>query len=146
MRAMNRSMGWTWALGALLLAGAGGAVWLFQPHEPSEAVAVAAEFTALLQRGELTRAHQLTTGTGQVGRSPAELALAMQRHCTHAERVVWTLPLQTNGNRLRRRLTGRPIEVPEVTVEIEDPCLLAVHVRHGPDGRWRVSRFASHAG
>lgn len=140
MGASNRStMKWAAGLGALLLAGAVGAVWLFQPHEPREAVAVATEFTALLQRGELERAYQLTTGTGQVGRSPAELALAAQHHCTRAERVVRTAPLQTNGNRLRRRLTGRPVEV-------EGPCLLSVHVRHGPDGQWRVSRFASHAG
>lgn len=57
-------------------------------------------------------------------------------------------PPQTNGNRLRRWITGVEVEMPQLNVRLEGragPCLLTVTLRHGPDG-WRVRRLQRTAG
>lgn len=57
-------------------------------------------------------------------------------------------PPQTNGNRLRRRLAGVEVELPQLNVRLEGregPCLLTVTLRYGADG-WRVRRLQRTAG
>ncbi|MET0349881.1 MAG: hypothetical protein ABW067_08845 [Rhizobacter sp.] len=120
--------------------------WARAEHGQGEAVAVAEAFLARLQQDDFEGAFALTAGGGAVGRSPSELREVAGRQSCRSGRRVWTAPPQTNGNRLRRRLSGREVEMDEVRVEFEGPCLLGVQLRHRPGAGWRVVRFASHAG
>jgi len=120
--------------------------WLKARHYPAEAIAVASAFVRHAQARQFAQAHELTTRSGSVGANPAQLEEASRRELCNATRVASTSPFQSNGNRLRRWLSGTSVEMPEIRVEFEGACLLGVTVRHTPHHGWRVSRFASHAG
>jgi hypothetical protein len=134
------------AVAATLLLGAGVAWWLKAEHMQRESIQVAQAFIGHVEARQFAQAHELTTKSGYVGTTAAELEEVSKRETCRAARVVGTSPPQSNGNRLRRWVLGREVEVPEVAVEFEGPCLLRVTVRRMSGTQWRVSRFASHAG
>jgi hypothetical protein len=124
----------------------GAVTWLRAPYAQTKPRKVAEEFLEHLKAGEFQKAHDLTVKSGYVGNSAKELASVLKNHCINVRRFAYTFPFQSNGNRLRRWLSGREIEIPEVHVEIEGSCLLGITVRHIGENEWKVSRFASHAG
>ena len=130
----------------LLLLGAGVVWWLKAEHTQRESIHVAQAFIGHLEAKRFAQAHELTTKSGYVGANAAELEAISKREMCRAAHVVGTSPPQSNGNRLRRWVLGREVDVPEVSVELEGACLLRVTVRRVSGGEWRVSRFASHAG
>ncbi len=120
--------------------------WLRAAHFPLQAVQVAHSFVLHLEAQRYTQAYALAVPGGNIGRSAEQLeAFAKSQRCS-ATRIDRTFPYQSNGNRLRRWWTGRPVELNEVVVEFVGPCLLGVKVQRNASGAWRVVRFASHAG
>jgi hypothetical protein len=125
----------------------GAFAWLKAEHRPDEAIEVATSFLQHVEAKRFAQAHELTTKSAIVGRTPEDLRSSGSREVCHTDRSAWSSPTQSNGNRLRRILAGREVEPPEVRVEFEGhACLLGVFLRLDDVGRWRVSRVASHAG
>lgn len=131
---------------ALVLVITGFFVWAKTEYGQPEAVSVAKTFLLRMQSGDLEGAFELTTKSGYVGRTPADLREFAQRHTCLAGQFVRTFPSQTKGNRLRRLIRGQNIDMDEVDVEFEGACLLSVRLRRTSDNDWRVYYFASHAG
>ncbi len=132
--------------GGVLAAVAGFYLWAKAEHYPVEAVDRAQAFITLLEAGQLDKAQALALSNEYVGRTPAEFAALMQRQLCTVDRVEWTAPPQTNGNRLRRWWNDTAVEMPELDVEFEGACLLKVTLRYGDDGQWRVFNMQRHAG
>lgn len=130
----------------LTLAMTGFFVWAKAEYGQPEPVSMAKNFLSRLQSGDLEGAFELTTKSGYVGKSPADLRAFSQRHTCFSGRFVSTFPKQTNGNRLRRLFRGQNVDMDEVDVEFEGACLLSVRLRRTSGGGWRVFYFASHAG
>ena len=98
---------------------AAGFIWLKAEHTPTEAVAVAQNFVDQLNaRGEGCR----------------------------VDRLVGISPYQTNGNRLRRWMSGRGVDVPELQMEFDGACPLRVTLRLSSTQGWQVVRYGAHAG
>ena len=131
-----------------ILAVIASAIGLKAEHAPRAAINVAQEFLDRLQAKEFAQAHELTVkNNGYVGATPAELERITQRQLCKVTRVAGTSPFQSHGNRLRRRLAGAQVEMPEVRVEFaEGACLLGVTVRYIGAEQWKVYYFARHAG
>lgn len=121
-------------------------VWAKAEYGQPEAVAVAEAFLAKLRQDDFEGAFALTVRGGAVGGSPAALRDVALRQSCRGGRFVGTAPPQTNGNRLRRWLAGREVEMGQVLVEFEGTCLLGVRLRPVPGAGWKVTYFASHAG
>ncbi|MEN0108305.1 MAG: hypothetical protein AAGC84_18045 [Pseudomonas sp.] len=121
-------------------------LWAKAEYYPIEAVDRAQAFITLLEAGQLDKAQALALRNEYVGRTPAEFAVLTQRQLCTVDRVEWTAPPQTNGNRLRRWWRDEPLDMPEVHVEFQGSCLLKVTLRAGEDGQWRVFNLQRHAG
>lgn len=134
------------ALALLLLSLFGTYHWLKAGYTQIKPRRIAHEFHQLLKSGNFQDAHQLTVKSGFVGRTPAELATIAKRHCLNADHFAYTFPFQSNGNRLRRWILGKEVEMDDVSVEFDGPCLLEIRIHHMDDGAWKISYFASHAG
>jgi hypothetical protein len=131
---------------ALALVATGFAVWAKSQYGQPEAVSLAQAFLSRLQRGDFDGAFELTTKSGYVGKTPADLRAFAQRHTCWNGRFVRTFPPQTNGNRLRKWFYGQAVDMDEVDIEFEGTCLLGVRVRRTSEQGWKVFYFASHAG
>ena len=122
------------------------AVWLKSAHTPAEAIRVAEEFLQKLEAKQFEQAFELTVKQGYVGKTPSELQSISNRELCKIERRVSTFPFQSNGNRLRRLVSGKEVDMPQIQVEFSGACLFGVAVHRTVGGTWRVFRFASHAG
>ncbi len=124
------------------------ALWLKANYPQKEAINVARSFLAYLETEQFNSAFTLSVKQGDVGNSPTELQAIAERELCHVDSLRGTHPFQSNGNRLKRWIAGREIEMPELTVEFSatsPPCLLSVKLRW-QDNQWRVFRFYRHAG
>ncbi|MDG9924874.1 MULTISPECIES: hypothetical protein [unclassified Pseudomonas] len=135
----------------LLAAGAGGYAWLKAPYAHATAAGVAREFLTLLQEGQLEQAYELTLKRQSlVGRDLADFQpFAARQLCSaeHLPLVGEPHPPQSNGNRLRRWLSGHEVEMPSVSLRFEkSSCLVTVELRRDGERRWRVFYFQSRAG
>ncbi|MDR2188569.1 MAG: hypothetical protein LBE62_11045 [Azonexus sp.] len=120
--------------------------WLKAEHTPTAAIQAAESFLKLRDARQFAQAFDLTVKQGYVGLTPDELRAISDRECK-ATKFMRTHPHQSNGNRLRRLIFGREIDMPEVHVEfVNSPCLLRVTVRKTETNTWRVFYFAGHAG
>ena len=131
---------------ALALAITGFFIWAKAEYGQPEPVAVAKTFLFRLRNGDFESAFELTTKSGYVGKTPADLRKFTQRHTCLSGRFVGSFPPQTNGNRLRRLIRGQSLDMDEVHLEFEGACLLGVRLRRISGNRWLVYYFASHAG
>jgi hypothetical protein len=132
---------------ALCVLAGGTFFWAKSEHLQEEPRQLAQEFLRLLQANQFVRAHELTTRNGPVGRTAGELRLISKQELCATERLAYTFPFQSNGNRLRRWVSGVEIEMPQVHVEfVGAACLFRVTVVHTQDKQWRVSKFSKHAG
>jgi hypothetical protein len=130
----------------LALAGVGFFLWLKAEHVPAVPIQTAQAFIDYLHANNYESASALTMRNGYTGKTPDELVVASRRQLCKLTRRVGTFPFQSNGNRLRRWLSGREVEMPEVQVEFVGDCLFGVTLRHVGGGQWKVYNFASHAG
>jgi hypothetical protein len=120
--------------------------WLKAPYPQTEARLLAQSFLDLLRAGEFEKAHELTLKNGYVGKTPKELEEIARKELCPLTELVGTFPFQSNGNRIRRWLSGREVEMPELHVEFAGSGLLGVNVRRTKTSQWKVFRFAGHAG
>jgi hypothetical protein len=107
------------AMLSIAVTAAAGFAWLKAEHRPAEAIAVAQNFVDQLNaRGEACR----------------------------VDRLVGIAPIQTNGNRLRRWVSGRRVEEPQLQMEFDGACPLRVTLRLSAGQGWQVVRHGTHAG
>jgi len=62
------------------------------------------------------------------------------------DRLIGIAPFQTNGNRLRRWVSGRGVDEPELQMEFDGACPLRVTLRWSAGQGWQVVRHGTHAG
>lgn len=137
---------WFAACLALAFVVSGFTVWAKSQYGQPEAVFVAQAFLSRLQSEDFDGAFALTTKSGLIGKTPADLRAFAQRHTCWNGRFVWTSPPQTNGNRLRRLFQGQQVDMDEIHLEFAGACMLGVRLRRISNKEWRVVYFASHAG
>ncbi len=120
--------------------------WAKSEYTPTEAKQVAEEFLQRLEARQFSQAFELTVKQGYVGQTSDELQAISGREFCRTDQLSYTFPFQSNGNRLRRWLYGKEVDMPQVVVEFTGQCLLGVVVRKTESNTWRVFRFARHAG
>jgi hypothetical protein len=107
------------AAAAIVGLAAAGFAWLKAEHRPTEAISVAQSFVDQMNaRGEGCR----------------------------IDRLVGIAPFQTNGNRLRRWVSGRGIDEPELQIEFDGACPLRITLRLSSTQGWQVVGYGTHAG
>lgn len=136
----------TFAALALVASAALAAWWAKSEHTPVAAMQVAQDFLHGLEAQQFSQAFELTVKQGYVGQSPDALRAIASREFCRIDQLAYTVPFQSNGNRLRRLLAGKPVDMPQVTVEFTGQCLLSVVLHKTSGNTWRVFRFARHAG
>jgi len=126
------------------------------PYRPPEAVRRAEEFVSAIVSAEMERAYTLTSREAPFGNSFQEFVAAVDAEIGAREivsiRVRDAWPFQSYGNRLRRWLTGRQVEMPEISVDFlletdAEGSLLPFEVRQTylGNGTWAVTYFQVHA-
>jgi hypothetical protein len=120
--------------------------WAKSEHTPAVAMQVAQDFLQKLEAQQFSQAFELTVKQGYVGQTPDELRAISKRELCRLDRLAYTFPFQSNGNRIRRLMSGREVDMPQVQVEFTGQCLVSVVVRKTAGNTWRVFRFARHAG
>lgn len=141
-------------LAALLMLGSGAGLilWLQATPANDQVIAVADEFLLQLEHGRIEQAYALTLRERSLfGADLASFARISARQLCGRGRwqAVWTHPPQSRGNRLRRWLTGREVEMPSVTVRYDgapNPCPISIELRRDEHGAWRVFNFQRTAG
>ena len=140
---------WLWVLIVLVACGITG-WWLRAQHTHTEAIDTATRFVAAVRAGRHDQAFDLTLkAKGLAGRTLAEFEQRTVRQVMGGAPMVIheTSPFQSNGNRLRRWLTGVEIEMPEITVHMDLGALpVKVALRRDADGHWRVFNCQATAG
>ena len=131
---------------AIALITGGGFFWLKAEHRPQGAIAHAQKFVELVQLNKLSDAYQLTFKNEIVGKTDGDFAAAVKRQFCPVTEQTTTFPFQSNGNYMRRWISGRTVEPREVTVEFTGSCLFGVTLRYVEGDEWKVYFFQSHAG
>jgi hypothetical protein len=103
-------------------------------------------FVAAVRSEDYGQAFELTTKASTWGYDGEDFRTFAPRQICGAFALTDVFPMQTNGNRLRRRLSGQDPDMPEVNVQYGGECFFRVTVRREAGGAWRVVRFGSHAG
>ena len=122
------------------------AVWARQQYAHEAELQVAREFVALLRAGDYEQAFELTTKSKVWGHDHETFNEFSPRQMCGAFSVSEVFPRQTNGNRLKRQLSGQDTDMQEVNVQYEGECFFRVTLRRGASGKWQVLKFGSHAG
>ena len=120
--------------------------WLKQPHPAQEQVERAERFVELLRSANYAEAHTLTMKNPLVGQTLPDFQVFAKRQICGTFHMTEVFPLQTNGNRLRRWMSGAEFEMPEVVVQYGGSCLFKVTLRRDSEGKWKVFNFGSHSG
>jgi hypothetical protein len=118
--------------------------WTKAEYHPTDAIAVAQKFLQHLERREFPEAYALTVQNNEyVGKTLATFS-SNAEPC--ASRLFkYTFPFQSNGNRLRRWLSGKEVEMFEVGVEFECPYPYKIVLRR-VFGQWKILNYGAHAG
>ena len=93
-----------------------------------------------------TKASELKMKNAYTERPAAELEAVAGHNLCAVQGVRYTFPFHSNGNCLRRWLTVREVEMPEVSVEFQVSCPFRVTVRRLPSGDWRVLQLRGACG
>lgn len=121
-------------------------IWLFSEYQPTQAYQVAVEFVQLVKAKELQTAYELTAKNSLVGRDAQTFQTVVEHTCLEGRGRIGVFPSQTNGNRLRRWLSGRKVDIDEIGFEFEDPiCPITLKLRRNANNDWKVYFFESHA-
>ena len=134
------------AAGCAVVSAMVGLYWLKQPHPAQEQVERVERFIELLRTANYAEAHTLTMKNALVGQTLPTFEVFAKRQICGRFKMTEVFPLQTNGNRLRRWMSGAEVEMPEVVVQYEGSCLFKVTLRRDPKGNWKVFNFGSHSG
>ena len=130
----------------ILLSGLVFYFWSKSEYHPNEAINVAQEFLHHLELQELPAAYALTVQNNEyVGKTLTEFSSLSSKESCKSVLFKSTFPFQSNGNRLRRWLAGKEVDMLEVSVEFECWYPYRVTLRR-VDGGWKVFYFGAHAG
>lgn len=132
---------------------------LKQEYRPAIVVRTADQFITFLQNGELEKAHELTLKTGAIGKNLADFKINVDREWRLSNSEVERREInhvssgQTYGNRVRRWLYRRNVDVDQISVDYtihakDGGGLMLFEVRFFRTGEntWKISYFQSHAG
>lgn len=130
----------------LLAAGGGSYYYLKLPYTFPGQRDFADNFVKLVVNNQLAEAYKMTSRTRFTGLNYEEFKERVEEELPKSSyKIRYTDTKQTNGNRLRRLIKGRPVDPPRVSVAFEFP-LLRVDVCRMNDNQWKVCRFNTHAG
>jgi hypothetical protein len=130
------------ALGLALL---GAWAWLRSQYVAQEQIELAERFVELLRSQRLAEAYELTMKTRMELPTKEDFAEFAPRQICGAFKLVEVFPFQSNGNRLRRRITGREVEIPELDIQYMGECAFRVTIRRDAAQKLKVYKFGSHA-
>ena len=121
------------------------------PAQPRPAIQTAESFVGFLKGRKLEQAYRLTTQKDEVGRSLTAFQTIVDQQWpgvpTAPVKRLAVGPFQSHGNRWRRWMQGREVELPELRVEFSVGGVpFEVRERNAGHGEWKVSYFQSHAG
>ena len=120
---------------------------LFGQHPATAQQQVAEEFVDHIRKERFEAAQSLLLSRHIVGKDYPDESFAGYAHrqlCPDLK-VVEVFPPQSRGNRVRRWLDGRDVEMPEVQVQFQGQCHVRVVLRRETDGSWKVFNFGNHA-
>ena len=130
---------------ALCLVVIGAWTWLKQQHPAREQTQLAEKFVGLLRSHRFAEAYELTMKTRMFLPTNEDFARFAPRQVCGTFKMVGVFPYQSNGNRLRRLMSGHEVEMPELHVQYEGDCGFRVTLRRDTDYTWKVYKFVSHA-
>jgi hypothetical protein len=137
-----RSSHKTSAIAAALL---GAWAWLRKQYEAKEQIELAERFVELLRSQRLAEAYELTMKSRMELPTTEKFAEFAPRQLCGKFKLVEVFPFQSNGNRLRRRITGREVEMPELDMQYMGDCAFRVTIRRDAAQQLKVYKFGSHA-
>ncbi|WP_434777820.1 hypothetical protein [Neisseria sp. Ec49-e6-T10] len=127
--------------------------WLKTEYKYQEAQNVTEAFLSTIQQNNYEQAWHLTLGKKSLlGNDFISFQRNMNRQlCTNKKLTITSShPYQSNGNRLRRLLTNKTIDMPSIGFRLrstETPsCLISIEMRQNAKGEWRIYNFQSTAG
>jgi hypothetical protein len=122
----------------------------YLPREPLE---ISRNFIDLIQAGDLDRAYLMTDRGAAVGPTLAAFQANIRRQLgvdlfpmRRPVELIGVHGFQSYGNRLRRWIMGRKIDLDQVTCDYFVGLPLEVRLRSDDRGRWQITFFQSHAG
>ena len=130
---------------ALCLLVIGAWTWLKQQHPAREQTQLAEKFVGLLKSHRIAEAYELTMKTRMDLPTNEDFAVFAPRQICGTFKMVEVFPYQSNGNRLRRLMSGHEVEMPEMNVQYQGDCAFRVTMRRDTEYKWKVFKFGSHA-
>jgi hypothetical protein len=131
---------------ALVVAATAAFTWTKMQYRHAAELETAERFVKALRSNDYGQAFELTTKARTWGYDGEDFRTFVPRQMCGNFAMTEVFPFQTNGNRLRRRLSGQDPDMPEVNVQYGGECFFRVTVRREAGGAWRVVKFGSHAG
>jgi hypothetical protein len=131
---------------AIVIAATAAFNWMKMQHRHTAELDIVARFVNALRSNDFSQAFELTTKARTWGYDDEDFRTFAPRQMCGRFELTDVFPVQTNGNRLRRRLSGQEPDMPEVNVQYGGECFFRVTLRRASGGEWRVARFGSHAG
>ncbi len=120
-------------------------------YTPPGAIRVSEEFVQRLSSNQLEAAYELTEKNQLVGENFADFKIKVSRNWYSALKMkpalVGSHPPQSYGNRWKRWLQGREVEMPEVTIQylVNGIPNFKVRLVYLGNQQWRVMDFQSTA-
>jgi hypothetical protein len=131
---------------AIVIAATAAYAWMKMQHRHTSELDTAERFVNALRDKDYGQAFELTTKARVWGYDGEDFRTFAPRQICGGFVLTDVFPIQTNGNRLRRRLSGQEPDMPEVNVQYGGKCFFRVTLRREAGGAWRVVKFGSHAG
>jgi hypothetical protein len=131
---------------ALIACLAAAGIWMKMQYRHSAEIETAEKFVKAIRAKEYDRAFELTTRARTWGYDGEDFLAFAPRQLCGAFAMKEVFPIQSNGNRLRKRLSGQKPDMPEVNVQYTGDCFFRVTLRREASGEWKVLKFGSHAG
>ena len=119
--------------------------WLKQQYPARDQTQVAETFVNFLRSQRVAEAYELTMKTRMDLPTEEDFTAFAPRQICGAFKVAEVFPVQSNGNRLRRWMSGQEVEMPEVNIQYLGDCAFRVTLRRDAEQKWKIFKFASHA-
>ena len=131
---------------ALVAAATAAFAWMKMQYRHTAELETAEKFVKAVRSKDYGQAFELTTKARTWGYDGENFGTFVPRQICGKFVLTEVFPIQTNGNRLRRWLSGQEPDMPEVNVQYGGECFFRVTLRRQAGGEWRVVKFGSHAG
>ena len=119
--------------------------WLKRQHSAHEQIQLADNFVSLLRSQRVAEAYELTMKSGMYLPSNEDFAeFALRQICGSFKRTD-IFPFQSNGSWLKKWVSGREVEMPELNIQYMGDCAFRVTIRRDSEYALKVYKFGSHA-